>query len=93
MTQAESANWFVNFFTCWGFFMLIIIGHATEFYERLFGAQDKTAKAQNSPEGYPTFVSDFEYFFTKRLYGRIRDCWNRFISKSKYPLIYIFKNK
>lgn len=28
-------------------------------------------------QGYAPLTSDFEAFFTRRLYGRVRDCWNR----------------
>lgn len=29
------------------------------------------------PKGYADLVNDFEYFFVRRLFARIRDCWDR----------------
>ena len=33
-----------------------------------------------APKGYADLVNDFEYFFVRRLFARIRDCWDRPIS-------------
>lgn len=30
-----------------------------------------------APKGYADLVDDFEYFFVRRLFARIRDCWDR----------------
>lgn len=32
------------------------------------------------PKGYADLVNDWEYFFTRRAFARIRDCWDRPIS-------------
>lgn len=38
---------------------------------RLFPSRDRTE------QGYAPLTSDFEAFYTRRMYSRIEDCWNR----------------
>jgi hypothetical protein len=38
-------------------------------------------------------ASDFESFYTRRLYGRLADCWNRPISATPGPMVSVLERK
>ncbi|XP_049851628.1 serine palmitoyltransferase 2-like isoform X1 [Schistocerca gregaria] len=61
----------VSFFVYLSYFVLIVFGHVNDFIDRLFRRRSK------EEAGYPPLMSDFEAFYTRRLYSRIQDCWNR----------------
>lgn len=52
--------------------MLVAFGYLRDFLSRSFGGSLKSA-----PKGYADLVNDFEFFFVRRLFARIRDCWDR----------------
>ncbi|KAJ2330868.1 serine palmitoyltransferase component, partial [Coemansia sp. RSA 2671] len=57
------------------FLMLIVFAHLRDFFGKLFyPANYVQLRVQN---GLAPMVSDFESLWTRRLYGRIRDCFNR----------------
>jgi 7-keto-8-aminopelargonate synthetase-like enzyme len=61
------------------YLILIVIGHLRDFIGKLFIPQ---AYAHlHIRDGYAPLYSDFESFYTRRLYTRIRDCWNRPMTK------------
>ena len=73
MSKDSEVNYLKVFLTYFGFFVAIINGNCEELWEKLFS----NYKAPNK-EGYAPLVNDFEYFFTKRLFSKIRDCWDRY---------------
>ena len=58
--------------TYFGYGLLMTIGHLRDFFHHLLYGKQTTA-----PRGYAPIVNDFEDFYTRRLYQRIHDCWNR----------------
>ncbi|KAJ2002709.1 serine palmitoyltransferase component [Coemansia thaxteri] len=57
------------------FLMLIVFAHLRDFFGKLFYPHNYVQlRVQN---GLAPMVSDFESLWTRRLYGRIRDCFNR----------------
>jgi serine palmitoyltransferase len=61
--------------TYFGYMVLIAFGHLRDFFGKIFKPSHYAhLKFSN---GYAPLVSDFESFYTRRLYHRIRDCWNR----------------
>lgn len=50
--------------------LLYLFGHIRDFYFHLRGKR-------KSPSGYAPITSDDEAFYTRNLYHRIQDCWNR----------------
>ncbi|KAI8149045.1 pyridoxal phosphate-dependent transferase [Fennellomyces sp. T-0311] len=56
-------------------FILILLGHLRD----ILGKTLKRAEYRHLQvsEGYAPLVSDFDSFYTRRLYMRVRDCWNR----------------
>eukprot|EP00899_Mesostigma_viride_P014634 jgi/Mesvir1/23171/Mv22644-RA.1 len=62
--------YFAALSTYFSYIVLYLFGHARDFY-RSFARHNKP------PNGYAPIVRDFEDFYTRRLYKRIHDCWNR----------------
>ncbi|KAM7352795.1 serine palmitoyltransferase long chain base subunit [Cochliomyia hominivorax] len=58
-------------FTYLGFYLLMILGYLNQL---LF--VPKVAKEENR-EGYVTLYDAFESFYSRYVYRRVRDCWNR----------------
>eukprot|EP00271_Cylindrocystis_brebissonii_P018252 TRINITY_DN5091_c0_g1_i1.p1 TRINITY_DN5091_c0_g1~~TRINITY_DN5091_c0_g1_i1.p1 ORF type:complete len:500 (+),score=76.51 TRINITY_DN5091_c0_g1_i1:646-2145(+) len=57
--------------------LLFVFGHLRDFIRGFF----KTNKS-DTPDGYAPLCRDFEDFYTRRLYHRIQDCWNRPIASA-----------
>ncbi|KAJ1726193.1 serine palmitoyltransferase component [Coemansia biformis] len=66
---------FILVTTYLSFLMLIVFAHMRDFFGKMFHPEEYTQlRVQN---GYAPIVSDFESLWVRRLYGRIRDCFNR----------------
>ncbi|KAJ1825586.1 serine palmitoyltransferase component [Coemansia sp. RSA 2599] len=73
--ELESVPTFILVTTYLSFLMLIIFAHLRDFFGKLvYPEMYVQLREQN---GYAPMVSDFESLWTRRLYGRIRDCFNR----------------
>lgn len=62
----------VQFCTYLSYAIIMCFGYIREFFRWFF---PKTGRA--TPKGYAALVRDYDDFFQRRLYRRIRDCWNR----------------
>eukprot|EP01133_Synstelium_polycarpum_P003467 gene3467-3946_t len=52
--------------------IIIFVGKIVHFISRLTGQRYLT-----TPKGYAPLFVEFEYFYQRYLYGRIKDCWDR----------------
>lgn len=57
------------------FLVLILVGHIRDFIGKIF--HPKYYEHIKRKDGIEPLFSDFESFFTRRMYTRVRDCWNR----------------
>lgn len=73
--KLEAAPLYVLVSTYLNYFVLILFGHLRDFVGKYF-KPDQYAHLKTS-KGYAPLVSDFDSFYTRRMYIRIRDCWNR----------------
>ncbi|RCH82478.1 serine palmitoyltransferase component, partial [Rhizopus azygosporus] len=73
--KMEAAPLFVLVSTYLNYFILIIFGHLRDILGKMF--KHKKYAHLRATEGYAPLVSDFDSFYTRRMYMRIRDCWNR----------------
>ncbi|KAI7854966.1 pyridoxal phosphate-dependent transferase [Circinella umbellata] len=73
--KLESAPLVTLVLTYLNWFVLILLGHLRDFWGKTFKRGEYRHLQVN--EGYAPLVSDFDSFYTRRLYMRIRDCWNR----------------
>lgn len=76
MLEAPSPEPVISVFTAvmvyFGYGVLLFAGHTRDFFRKLCGKSEKQHE-----EGYAPLLQDFEDFYTRRLYNRINDCWNR----------------
>lgn len=71
---------FIAFMTYFSYSLLIAIGHFRDFCAAIFGrSRYKDSRAR---KGTAVLLDSWEGFFTRRLYHRIQDCWNRPICSS-----------
>ncbi|RUS18581.1 pyridoxal phosphate-dependent transferase, partial [Endogone sp. FLAS-F59071] len=76
--KLEAAPLFTLVSTYLNYFVLILFGHLRDNLGKVF--KRKEYAHLRTSKGYAPLVSDFDSFYTRRLYIRIRDCWNRPIS-------------
>jgi serine palmitoyltransferase len=69
-------GYFTALSTYFGYGLLFALGHLRDFLVRCFRRKGET----DEDNGFAPFVSSFEDFYTRRLYKRIHDCWNRPVS-------------
>ncbi|KAJ2024945.1 serine palmitoyltransferase component [Coemansia sp. S610] len=75
LSELEAVPSLILVTTYLSFLMLIVFAHLRDFFGKLFyPANYVQLRVQN---GLAPMVSDFESLWTRRLYGRIRDCFNR----------------
>jgi len=83
LLQEPEIPFFVAWTTYLGYAVLIFVGHIRDFCARLFrrGRYLAHAKTKTFPSDdislYAPLLKSFENFYTKRLYHRIQDCFNR----------------
>ncbi|XP_046849497.1 serine palmitoyltransferase 2-like [Xenia sp. Carnegie-2017] len=61
--------------------ILILFGYLRDFM-RFYGLEKSRAYKEKGNKGFVPLYSSFESFYTRNLYRRIRDCWNRPICSS-----------
>mmetsp|Transcript_27178 Transcript_27178/g.46867 ORF Transcript_27178/g.46867 Transcript_27178/m.46867 type:complete len:514 (-) Transcript_27178:369-1910(-) len=64
--------WALALATFFAYAVVVVIGHIRDVCARLFGQ-----KKNRPPEGYAPLLDDFDDFYTRRLYRRIQECFNR----------------
>lgn len=75
LEEEEWAPWYVFLTTYLGYLVLIVFGNIRDFFGKRF--RPKAYQHLREQNGYAPLFSDFDSFYTRRLYYRIRDCWNR----------------
>jgi len=79
---------FAAYTTYLGYAVLIAVGHVRDLFARLFGRGRYLAQARRNTypsddlKTYAPLLKSFENFYTKRLYHRIQDCFNRPLASS-----------
>jgi len=74
MNKEEKINKFDIFMVYFSYGLIIIFCYIAEFYDILTGRQSSQFKIK---KGYSPLFNAWDSFYTRRLYYRIRDCWNR----------------
>eukprot|EP01018_Ginkgo_biloba_P017272 Gb_24136 [translate_table: standard] len=68
--------YFTALTTYFSYGLLFVFGHLRDIF-RIFLKEDRS-----TPKGYAPLCRDFEDFYTRRLYHRIQDCFNRPIASA-----------
>jgi serine palmitoyltransferase len=63
--------------TYFGYALLKIMGHLRDVLEWVYITCTCGKAPTLAPKGYAPLLQGFENFYTRRLYKRIEDCWNR----------------
>ncbi|KAJ1729665.1 serine palmitoyltransferase component [Coemansia sp. Benny D160-2] len=74
-SELEAVPSFILVTTYLSYLMLIVFAHLRDFFGKLVSPENYVQLREQN--GYAPMVSDFESLWTRRLYGRIRDCFNR----------------
>ncbi|PIA13349.1 PLP-dependent transferase [Coemansia reversa NRRL 1564] len=74
-SELEAVPTLILVTTYLSFLMLIMFAHMRDFIGKILNPEQYVQLREQS--GYAPMVSDFESLWTRRLYGRIRDCFNR----------------
>lgn len=72
----EEAPFWAAFITYLGYLILNIFGWFRDSL-RYFGLEEKKGAVDNNPSDFVPLFSEYECFYTRNLYTRIRDCFNR----------------
>jgi len=75
-TGDTTAPWFATLTSFSVYCMMFFFGYLRDFFAKLFRPAERT------PDGYAPLLIDFEDFYTRRMYRRIQDCWNRPIASA-----------
>eukprot|EP01137_Pigoraptor_chileana_P034453 Opistho-2@27028 len=75
--EFEDTPFLIAVITSFQFMCLIIFGHFRDFLRRMKLYEGHLYKKEEAMEEFAPLYADFESFYTRNLYRRIRDCWNR----------------
>eukprot|EP00054_Salpingoeca_dolichothecata_P037295 m.10439 g.10439 ORF g.10439 m.10439 type:complete len:515 (+) comp7410_c0_seq1:102-1646(+) len=78
--EFEKTPLYIAVLTFVGYGLLFVFGHLRDFLRSTSLERSKLPKEAEKQKDFVPLYKDFESFFTRNLYMRIRDCWNRPIS-------------
>ena len=70
-------SWFSALTTYLNYAILILFGHSRDFIAKITGHSRYFGANSRPPRDYAPLLQDFENFYTRRLFHRVSDCWNR----------------
>ena len=76
----DDVQMYVIITTYLNYLLLIAVGHVRDLFGKIFKSEEYAHLSNN--EGYAPLVNDFSNFFIRRIYRRIRDCFNRPIASA-----------
>lgn len=75
----EETPLYAAIWTYLGYGLLVVVGHIRDFLRNIGLEKQKSCTEPKLP-GFVQLYQSWESFYTRNLYRRIRDCWNRPIS-------------
>eukprot|EP00428_Durinskia_dybowskii_P021887 CAMPEP_0170203440 /NCGR_PEP_ID=MMETSP0116_2-20130129/1225_1 /TAXON_ID=400756 /ORGANISM="Durinskia baltica, Strain CSIRO CS-38" /LENGTH=575 /DNA_ID=CAMNT_0010453753 /DNA_START=289 /DNA_END=2016 /DNA_ORIENTATION=+ len=86
---------FAAYTTYLGYAIIILCGHIRDLFARLLGQgrylRRKTPFNSDNLQWYAPLLKSWENFYTRRLYHRIQDCFNRPIASNPGSLIHVLE--
>jgi serine palmitoyltransferase len=86
---------FAAYTTYLGYAVLILCGHIRDVFAKIFGqgryVRSKTPYTSDNLQLFAPLLKSFENFYTRRLYHRIQDCFNRPIASSPGATIQVLE--
>lgn len=86
MAGEPEMGWLIAALTYFSYGILIAIGHLRDFFANVTGIS-RYRPHKKPKAGYSILFKSWESFYTRRLFHRLQDCWNRPICSS--PSSYI----
>ncbi|XP_055333076.1 serine palmitoyltransferase 2-like [Paramacrobiotus metropolitanus] len=74
--EFEAAASYVDVFTIGGYVTLQLFGYLRDFLRR-WGIEKSLIATEKGNVGFTPLYNNWEDFYTRNIYMRIRDCWNR----------------
>uniref|UniRef100_A0A7S1BVM8 serine C-palmitoyltransferase n=1 Tax=Corethron hystrix TaxID=216773 RepID=A0A7S1BVM8_9STRA len=75
-------TFFTALTTYFGYAVVVLFGHIRDFFGITLKLKTSRYLQSEPPEGYAPLLNSWEHFYTKRIYHRIQDCFNRPISST-----------
>lgn len=75
----EETPLYAAIWTYLGYGLLVIVGYVRDFFRNIGLESQKSCTEPRLP-GYVPLYQSWENFYTRNLYRRVRDCWNRPVS-------------
>ena len=97
MNHAIELPAFAAYTTYFGYAVLILCGHIRDLFAKILGQGRYLRDTDNSPfasddlRWYAPLLSSWENFYTRRLYHRIQDCFNRPIASNPGANIHVLE--
>uniref|UniRef100_A0A6U4JLL5 serine C-palmitoyltransferase n=1 Tax=Hemiselmis andersenii TaxID=464988 RepID=A0A6U4JLL5_HEMAN len=80
--EEHTVPWIAALTTYFGYAVLILFGYVRDSLEFMMSCLYPSRFPAKAPDGYAPLFHDFQYFYTRRMYWRIQDCFNRPISSA-----------
>mmetsp|Transcript_1071 Transcript_1071/g.1513 ORF Transcript_1071/g.1513 Transcript_1071/m.1513 type:complete len:531 (-) Transcript_1071:399-1991(-) len=80
--ELTKITWFAALSTYLAYAFLICMGHFRDLFSRIAGSFGLSRHFPKNRKNYAPLLRPLENFYTRRLYHRISDCWNRPICSS-----------
>jgi len=91
--EEHTVPWIAALTTYFGYAVLILFGYLRDSLEFAMSVLYPSSFPAKAPEGYAPLFHDFQYFYTRRMYWRIQDCFNRPISSAPGAWIDVMKRE
>jgi serine palmitoyltransferase len=72
----------ISIFVFMSYTILLVYAHVKDFLMRFGMFLDKKGSRKTDKPGYASLFVDFESLYSRRMFTRVKDCWNRPISSS-----------
>jgi serine palmitoyltransferase len=89
--EEEQLPIFAAYTTYFGYAVLIICGHVRDVLAKVFGTGRETPYISDNLQYYAPLLKSWENFYTRRLYHRIQDCFNRPIASNPGATIQVLE--
>eukprot|EP01121_Diplochlamys_sp_Union-15-3_P021011 TRINITY_DN8385_c0_g2_i1.p1 TRINITY_DN8385_c0_g2~~TRINITY_DN8385_c0_g2_i1.p1 ORF type:complete len:480 (-),score=58.07 TRINITY_DN8385_c0_g2_i1:76-1515(-) len=70
--EAPLLPWYHILLVYIGYTMILVVSYFWEYLDKLLGK-----KIYSVPPGYSPLLKEFDSFYTRRIFNRINDCWDR----------------
>lgn len=74
---SEPSSWFTTLVTYWIYLLALLLGLTRDFFAKVTGRSRFFTPTPAKFKGFPPILNPIDSFYSRRLYHRYRDAWNR----------------